>query len=260
MATATKNGKAKKAESWHETPGREAKNAEHLEAMQTKEPKIPKGVQIVLPKLDIRIAKIEIVGDTPLIVHAWSRKAVLEMLAKHMGLATAGREKKDPVADFLGSLYIIEPGKVQGEFKIEDLEDGRQPDVWIQGGRYGFPAVAFKNAAVEACTSLGRSAITKVQARQCFHVMGELVEVKKPPRMRMDMVRLTGQGNPPDVRFRAEFPEWSTVISVRYNARVLSADQILNLFNTAGFAVGVGEWRSERGGQSGLFHVKTEGE
>ena len=35
----------------------------------------------------------------------------------------------------------------------------------------------------------------------------------------------------------------------------MNSHQILNLFNTAGFAVGVGEWRMEKDGQYGLFHV-----
>ena len=35
---------------------------------------------------------------------------------------------------------------------------------------------------------------------------------------------------------------------VRYNQGVLSESQILNLLNTAGFAVGVGEWRPEKDG------------
>ena len=41
---------------------------------------------------------------------------------------------------------------------------------------------------------------------------------------------------------------------------MLSAAQIVNLFNTAGFGVGIGEWRSEKDGQYGSFHVATEAE
>jgi hypothetical protein len=54
------------------------------------------------------------------------------------------------------------------------------------------------------------------------------------------MVRV-GMGTA-DIRYRGEFKTWSATVTVRYNARVLSADQVVNLFNTAGFAVGVGEW------------------
>lgn len=221
------NGKAPKAPkttSWSADPERITKDASHLQAMET-----PKAaMQIQLPELDIRVIDIHVVGDSSLIVHAWSEKAKKQMLDKQMGVASAGREAKNPQRDFEESLY-------------------HHPE-----GGYGFPAIAFKNAAVEACTSLGKS-VTKVAARQAFHVVGELVKIDGTPTMREDMVRV-GMGTA-DLRYRGEFVEWSTTIRVRYNARVLSAEQVVNLFNTAGFAVGVGEWRSEKDGSHGLFHV-----
>jgi hypothetical protein len=73
--------------------------------------------------------------------------------------------------------------------------------------------------------------------------------------MREDMVRV-GMGTA-DLRYRASFWPWSAIVRVRFNANVLSAAQIVNLFNTAGFAVGIGEWRMEKDGQSGSFHVAT---
>jgi hypothetical protein len=216
-----------KVASWSDDPARVEKNGEHLNRMESPEP--PKAsVAIELPKLDIQTFDLTLVGDSSLIVHKWSEKAKKEMLDKQMGKATAGKQKKDPERDYRESLYTL-------------------PD-----GGYGFPTIAFKNAAVEACTSLGKS-ITKVAARQAFHVVGELVRIEGEPRMREDMVRV-GMGTA-DIRYRGEFPEWKATIRIRYNARLLSAEQIVNMFNTAGFAVGVGEWRSEKSGSHGLFHV-----
>ena len=42
---------------------------------------------------------------------------------------------------------------------------------------------------------------------------------------------------------------------VKFNAALLSAEQVVNLFQTAGFAVGIGDWRPERNGLFGRFHV-----
>lgn len=206
-------------------------------------------VGIVLPELKIGTIDLTLIGDTPLIVHAWSLKAKREMLDKQMKKAKRGKDAKDPTADFEESIY-------------------RLPD-----GGCGFPSVAFKNAAVTAVTSV--SGVTKVAARQAFHVMGEDIDVSgafegvkmrqnlvriqgSEPQMREDMVRV-GMGTA-DLRYRAEFWPWRAVVLIRFNANALSAEQILNLFNTAGFAVGVGEWRPERDGQHGLFHVATEKE
>jgi len=74
--------------------------------------------------------------------------------------------------------------------------------------------------------------------------------------MREDMVRI-GMGTA-DIRYRGQFWPWFTLVQVRFNRNVLSAAQIVNLFNTAGFGVGIGEWRSEKDGQYGSFHVATE--
>lgn len=192
---------------------------------------MPKGeVAIELPKLNTQTVEITLIGDSPLISHAWSKKAKEEMLAKQMKKAKAGKEAKDPERDFQESLYHL-------------------PD-----GGYGFPAVAFKAAAVTACTSVG--SITKVAARQAFHVEGEMVRIYgSEPRKREDMVRI-GMGTA-DIRYRGEFWPWWVVLEVRHNANVLSAEQIANLFSTAGFGVGVGEWRPERDGQFGRFHVAS---
>lgn len=204
---------------------------------------------IELPKLNIQMMEVAIVGDEPLIVHAWSQKAKREMLDKQMKKAKPAKAAKDPMQDFRDSLYPM-------------------PD-----GGYGFPAVGFKAAAVTACTSTG--GVTKVAARQAFHILGEGVDVEGAfpgtlkreslvrvyggsPRMREDMTRV-GMGVA-DLRYRGEFWPWSAKLLVRYNANVLSAEQILNLLNTAGFGVGVGEWRPERDGMSGVFHVATEQE
>lgn len=197
----------------------------------------PPGKAIALPRLDIRAIQVKLVGDSPLIVHRWSEKARREMLNKQMGRATAGKENKDPESDYRESLYVLEPAPEGHPF---------------EDGTFGFPTIGFKAAAVTACTSLGK-AITKVAARQAFHVDGEFATIAGRPQMREDMVRV-GMGTA-DIRYRGEFVEWSTMLIIQYNARVLSDEQIVNLFNTAGFAVGVGEWRPERDGSNGRFHV-----
>jgi hypothetical protein len=187
------------------------------------------GAVINLPRLDIQVMEVILDGDAPLICHAWSAKQKRLMLSKQMMEASQGKEAKDPEADYRDSLYMMEDGS------------------------YGFPAVAFKNAAVDACTSLQKS-ISKVAARQSFHVVGELVRIEGKPRPREDMVRV-GMGTA-DIRYRAEFPSWTVKLTIRFNSRVLSAGQIINLLNVAGFAVGVGEWRPEKNGSFGLFHVR----
>lgn len=190
---------------------------------------MPKEVKIDLPRLELATMEITLVGDSPLITHQWSAKAKKQMLDKQMRRARQPKAAKSPEEDYEESLY-------------------RFPD-----GRFGFPAVAFKSAAVSAC----RYADTKMtEMRGAFHVIGELVPIEGEPSMREDMVRV-GMGTA-DIRYRAQFENGRATLTLSFNTRAISAEQLVNLFNVAGFGVGVGEWRPERKGSNGRFHVATE--
>lgn len=216
-------------------------------------------VTFSIPAIDVMTIDLGLIGETPLIVHAWSEKAKREMLQKQTKEAKAGKAAKDPWDDFQQSLY-----------RMEDEASGCVA--------YGFPSVAFKAAAVTACTSV--DGITKVAARQAFHVVGEQYSIKSAylhegkqlsarydlvkilcpngPEMREDMVRI-GMGTA-DIRYRGQFWPWAVKVRIKFNAGVLSQAQIVNLFNTAGFGVGIGEWRPEKDGSNGRFQVASEGD
>lgn len=200
---------------------------------------------IELPPLALQTIEIPLIGTAPLIVHAWSEKALRQMADKQQKKASKGREAKDPRADFIGSLY-----------PLTALSDA-PTDEELAAAKFGMPGVAFKSAAVTACTSTG--AITKVAARQAFHVVGEMVElIGPPPAMREDVTRV-GMGVA-DLRYRGQFDPWGAKVRVEINTAVISAEQVVNLFSLAGFAVGIGEWRPERDGGYGRFRVASAGE
>lgn len=204
----------------------------------------PKAVvtNIVLPKLDIRSVNIRLVGDSPLITHAWSEKAKKAMLDKQMKKATPKKDAKDPWLDFCDSLHWLSPKP----------EYPTQKDV--EKAKFGFPTIGFKSAAVSACSHI--EGVTKVLARGVFHITGEFAQIEGTPVvMREDMVKIA-MGTA-DLRYRGMFEEWSVTLPLRYNATVLSLEQVFQLFDTAGFAIGVGEWRPERDGNFGMFHVAT---
>lgn len=186
---------------------------------------------VTIPALRLLVAEITLVGDSPLISNCFSDEAKSAMLAKQMKQASTGRAAKDPEALYRASLRPL------------------------PNGGYGHPAVAFKSAAVDACRSIAGIAMT--EARGAFHVLGDLVEIHGDPTMREDVVRnSTGVA---DIRYRACFEKWWVRLRVRYNADVLSLEQLVNLFNVAGFSTGVGDWRpgKSKSGAFGMFHVAT---
>ena len=183
---------------------------------------------LAIKALSIKTLHLPIEGLTPLLVHNWSHKAKQEMLEKMMKKKAEPRKAKDPEQEYRDSMY---------------------PSV---GDDHGFPAVAFKCSAVRAAKLAG---IPMVDARQMFFVLpdeGEMIRIVGEPRMREDVVSVQ-RGK--DIRYRAEFKEWSPVLRVDY---MISAQQVVDLFNMAGRMVGVGEWRPEKSGTHGTFKIVTE--
>ena len=192
-------------------------------------------ITINVSRPNLLISQFKVKGLSPLISHKWSEKAKKEMLDKQMKKKLSTRQAKNPQAEFESSLYL--------------LSNGKHPK-----GPYGFPAVAFKAAAVRAAKQLDGMNMT--DARGLFYIEpddGDLVQIHtpQPPEMREDMVRLNGKSA--DIRYRGSFVNWSVTLNVRYNADVVSQEQLLNLFELAGFSCGVGEWRMEKGGTFGTF-------
>lgn len=194
---------------------------------------------VEIPAINIKVFSLKIIGDSPLIMHKWSEKAKQEMLDKQMKKATKGRAVKDPAQDYYDSLYWL----------TEQPDNPTGND--IKNAKFGFPSTGFKASAVSAGYRAGVCK-DKVSTNGSFHVLGEMVEIIGKPEIREDMVRIQMTT---DIRFRGEFKEWSAILSIRYNANAISAEQIINLFNLGGFAVGVGEWRAEKGGSFGMYHV-----
>lgn len=198
-------------------------------------------LEMLLPKLEVAHLGLKLIGDSPLVTHAWSEKAKKQMLDKQMKKAKAAKEAKDPFVDFVDSLYWL------------SKKPAKPTDADVKKGEFGLPAISFKKCAVDACTFV--DGVTKVESRGAFHVQGEYVKIiGQPPKMRQDMVRIAMGTS--DIRYRGEFWPWSVEIDVRYNSAHLSPEQIVHLFNVAGFSVGVGENRPQRNGSWGMFHVE----
>lgn len=213
-----------------------------------------KAEQVIeIRPIELETVTLKIVGDTPLIMHAWSEKAKREMLEKQMkATKTKSRDAKNPVEDFIRSMYWLTP------MPTEMTEDGFNKAI-VAGARFGFPVTAFKQAAISASYRLGWSK-DKMSLRGVFFIDGDenqMLEIKSdPPIMREDMVKV-GMGTA-DIRYRGEFRNWSTDMKITYNKNgQYSLEQIINIINAGGFCCGVGEWRPERDGQNGTFHVAT---
>ena len=236
-----------------------------------------KAELIEIKPLEMKEVTVRIVGDTPLIMHAWSAKAKREILYKEVFGKSLGKDVREPIKDFCSSMYWLTP--MPEEFDEKTVFES------VKTAKFGFPVTAFKQAAISAAYRMGWTK-DKMSTRGCFFIepdassyysgdlevdlakktiniipnvprAEQLVEIHSDtPLMREDMVRV-GMGSA-DIRYRGEFQNWSCDLKIKYNTNgAYRLDQILNMINAGGTVCGIGEWRPERDGQYGLYHIEA---
>lgn len=190
-----------------------------------------------------------LVGNTPLIVHSWSEKAKREMLQKQAGATRTAKEKRDPEEDFVNSLYEM------------------------GNGVYGFPITAVKKAIL-SCAHKDRG-VPRSDVMSALWLDAEIVRTRPAlagavcdmplvriygdkAEMREDMVRIgAGPRKTANLAYRGQFRTWAIRVTGSINPLMVAPHQLAFLVRQAGTAVGIGDWRNEKGGWFGAFHMAT---
>ncbi len=230
---------------------------------------------IEIKPIEMAQTQITIVGDTPLIVHRWSFKALMEILGDSK---LKKKIPRNPVAEVACALYWMDPERdpflplpftmMADGYKvyysmIEKYQSYTEEDFRRDAGgaRFGFPVTAIKKAAISSAYRNEWSK-DKVSMQGAFFLDGEgeqqLVEIKSPsiPDIRQDPVKV-GMGTS-DIRYRPQFTEWSIDMTLRYNVNgKLKLKDIFNIIDLGGRTNGIGEWRIEKSGQYGSYHVAS---
>lgn len=221
-----------------------------------------KSKVIEIKPIEVVETTVRIYGDTPLIMHAWSQKAKREMLDAQMGKKKGKqKEPKNPMFDFVESIYWLdEKPPITNDMSVEDSEKAFAEFMQNNNPRFGFPATAFKQAAISSAYRMGWSK-DKMSIRGAFYIQGDengMVEIHSDaPILREDMVKI-GMGTA-DLRYRGEFRNWYADLNLSYNRNGnYDLNSIVNMINAGGYICGVGEWRPERDGTYGMFHVVFE--
>lgn len=175
---------------------------------------------------------LRIQGTSPLVMHQWSEKAKRMIREKHAGKKSKNRDIRDPEQECLDATYVTEDGK------------------------FAIPGMALKRAFISAAhKDIG---IEKTLVRKALFVRIEdpdgLIPIEaKAPIMREDVMRV-GMGST-DLRYRPEFKEWGAVMTIEFDAELLTENDVIALVNRAGFGVGILEGRPEVGRDFGRFEI-----
>lgn len=171
-------------------------------------------------------------GMSPMIQHAWSEKGL-----RMMRMTAAERKKQPKVArnpeeEAAACVYHTDEGEI------------------------GIPLTAFKGSLIGAAHK--DFGLEKTLLRKAFFIPSTDSNLITPMQaddyiVREDIVRIGA--NQTDIRYRPEFRNWSVQITAQIDPDLLEFKDIANLVNRAGFSVGIGEWRPEKGGEYGRFEL-----
>lgn len=224
--------------------------------------KAEESIVVKIARLEKKVVHVKLIGDTPLIMHAWSEKAKKMMLAAQQGKkAGKAKEYRNPVREFIDSMYwLSHKPELPDNATEEECEQAFEAAIEA-GAQFGFPCSAFKMAG-NSTAYRANWVKNQMGLRAAYFIrpnVGDFVIIHSdPPVMREDMVKI-GMGSS-DLRYRGEFRNWWCEFDVEYcEAFGFDLESLLSIIDAGGVANGVGEWRSERDGIFGRYHIETSG-
>jgi hypothetical protein len=183
---------------------------------------------------------VRIVLTSPMLMHRWTQKAVVQMLSKMTGLSLP-RAKKDLTNEYEASWY-------------------RNVD-----GNLALPCRIIKAAIVEGAIGTG-GVVSKAQLNRELRVRGYTTPIALPKGKNISMdvaqacgvkmdVAIASNNGTPDLRARALVPSGAWFEVVLDFPPTLTPDMVMSALTSAGDYIGLCDNRPERGGEYGTFEV-----
>jgi hypothetical protein len=185
-------------------------------------------VRLVAPT--IQVLEIELIGTTTYIPHQAGEKVKAEILRRQIDKVKT-REKRDLDAEYEDCFYKNDKGELY------------------------IPGPAFARSILSVVADF--DGISGAEVKRNIRILSDECPLEyESIEPRIDRVVLAGIGRTMDVRKRPYIHGWKTKVLVQFNKAKFSAAEVLNLFQSAGMCVGVGDWRPEKGGNHGMWRVK----
>lgn len=185
---------------------------------------------------NIKTAVFSIKGTAPLVVHRFSHKAQLGMLEK-MALGSVAKKKLH---------------------EATDLDDKmKEARYYSPAGWDGFNASGLRCALISACRLVG---FKMTLAKMSVFVVQDGWDAVEP---QIPLVRIYGKARRLDMHARVEtgqaymtvrpcYDEWSSKVTIRFDADQFSIDDVTNLMMRVGMQVGLCEGRPDSKNSAGM--------
>ena len=194
-----------------------------------KKPQDNIGESITITEIKMSHMRFNIIGTSPLMLHAVSAKAAGSLLfpaPKKNAAEKATSMKHEPLEEFRDACYMF-----------TDLDE--------QPTRLYMPGAAF-HAAI-AKVAIDMVGAHKAQIARLTNVPTEKCAIYGVPKLIMSIVRSSDMARTPDVRTLPILAEWCCEVPIEFVATLLKEQSIANLMAAAGVIVGIGDGRPEKG-------------
>jgi hypothetical protein len=176
---------------------------------------------------------LELTGVRPLLMHSATLADPLHRITRELASLT---RKRDKTAADHEAIARVEWGG----------------GLWLANGRPCIPAEAVDATFVEAARTRkkGKAAVAgfRCSAPAILQYEGPstIEELWADERYRLRS-SVTVNGKSRTIRTRPRFPEWRAMIEAECVTGLLEPDEVVALFEVAGFRIGLGDWRPKYG-------------
>jgi len=198
---------------------------------------VKSSIQVAITPPNFQHLAINLRGTTPLVINSFSAKA-METIRRTQEAGSTARSRKTRESKNFEALF-------EGAKHVSD-------DGWE-----GIHAAAFRNGAISACRACG---FKMTHAKLAFMVMQDGFDrVDGAPLVRLTegaaeqwVAPVRNKTGVVDLRCRPMYREWAATLRIRYDAGMLTADDVVNLIARVGLQVGIGEGRPDSKESAGL--------
>lgn len=164
----------------------------------------------------------------------------------------------EPMDESVLDLYDKKKSNQSFDKDTRSEEDKLKTKIYkTSDGKIGIPVRCFYKAMVRASSyQFEKSDGGMRNIREGITIYGDIIPLKyKKMDVHKCWGRTSGSSKAPRRILRNQIHDWSCEIEIEYNKNQLSAEQIVNILNYAGFYIGVGGFRKECSGTFGSFCV-----
>jgi len=192
-----------------------------------------KELKIEIKPLKIGRIKVKVIGKTP-------------YLPEPMDMAVLERYDNKKA------------NKTYSKDDVSESEKVKEKYYFTENKKKGIPARAFYQSMIRASSYFFEKSEGGMRnIKEGITIKGDILPLKyKKESVVTHWGRTSGASKSPRKIMRNQFIDWSTEFEIEFNQAWLSAEQIINILNWAGFHIGVGGFRKEKSGNYGSFHVK----